>query len=177
MHLSHCGYLEAARRALVHTLAELRIETPDKEAAELMKSWDHLTPFPEVEAAMSRLKDKFQLVVLSNGESQYLKYLVEKRCPFDFDRIISVDTVGAFKPHPAVYLNAARLLHLEPGQCLMVSSHPFDVTGARACGFRGAYVNRYGYPHTTEPFQPDYVVADFTELTEVLSRGKGEASR
>ncbi len=65
-----------------------------------------------------------------------------------------------------------KLLGLEPHQCAMVSSHPFDVTGARACGFRGAYVNRYGYPHSTEPYQPDYAVSDFTELAEVCLRGE-----
>ncbi len=82
--------------------------------------------------------------------------------------MISVQVAGAFKPHPGVYLRAASLLGLEPAECLMVSANSFDVMGARACGFRGAYVNRYQLPFEDTPFQPDLVVKDFTELAAAL---------
>jgi len=69
--------------------------------------------------------------------------------------VISVQVAGAFKPHPGVYLRAASLLELEAGECMMVSANSFDVMGARACGFRGAFVNRYGLPYEDTPFRPD----------------------
>ena len=168
MMLGHCGYLEAARRALKYVFAQIGIPVTNREVAELMEAWRQLKPFPEVEEALNGLKEDFQLVVLSNGERDFLKYLVENRCPFGFDRIISVDEAGAFKPHPAVYRKAAQLLKREPGECLMVSAHPFDVVGARACGFRGAFVNRYGFPYIDDRFLPDLEVQDFSELAREL---------
>jgi len=54
------------------------------------------------------------------------------------------------------------------GECMMISAHPFDLVGARACGYRAAYVNRYGLPYEDTPFQPDVVVKDFHELADRL---------
>jgi FMN phosphatase YigB (HAD superfamily) len=53
----------------------------------------------------------------------------------------------------------------------MVSANSFDVMGARACGFRGAYINRYRLPFEDTPFQPDLTVKDFTELAAALKIG------
>ena len=167
MMLGHCGYLEAARRALVYTLRKNHLSYVSDEVDELMTAWQQLNPFPEVEAALARLQDRFTLVVLSNGEPDYLNYLVKERCPFGFDKVISVNEVGAFKPHPGVYRRAAQILGSEPGKLMMVSAHPFDVAGARACGYQGAYVNRYGSPDD-ERFPPDLEVDSFTSLADAL---------
>ena len=51
----------------------------------------------------------------------------------------------------------------------MVAAHAFDVMGARACGFRGVYVNRYELPYEETPFQPDATVQDFHQLAELLA--------
>lgn len=84
--------------------------------------------------------------------------------------MISVDAAGAFKPHPAVYRGAARALRREVGELIMVSANSFDVLGARACGLRGVYVDRYRLPYEeTEPqFLPDATVANFDELADLL---------
>ena len=82
--------------------------------------------------------------------------------------VISVQVAGAFKPHPGIYLRAAGILGLEVNECLMVSANSFDVMGARACGYRGAFVNRYGLPYEDTPYLPDITVPDFTRLAEVL---------
>ena len=167
MMLGHCGYLEAARRALTYTLRNNAVSFTADEIDHLMAAWQHLHPFTEVGEALRRLKERFALVVLSNGEPEYLKYLVENRCPFGFQQVISVNEVGAFKPHPGVYRRAAGILGFEPGQLMMVSAHPFDVAGARACGYRGAYVNRYGFPDD-DRFPPNLEVAHFTALADEL---------
>jgi 2-haloacid dehalogenase len=52
----------------------------------------------------------------------------------------------------------------------MVSANSFDVMGARTCGLRGAYVNRYQLPYEDSPYQPDIIVQNFTELADVLMR-------
>ena len=103
----------------------------------------------------------------ANG--RYLDHLVRNRIGWEFDAVISVETVGAFKPHPGVYRKGAALLGLEVGQCMMVSANSFDVMGARMCGMRGAFVNRYALPYEDTPFQPDLTVPNFTELADALT--------
>lgn len=168
MMLGHSGYLETARRAFVYILALNQVRATQEEVKKFMTVWQELFPFPEVVPALQELKTRFKLVALSNGEPQFLDHLVRNRINWDFDEVISVQVAGAFKPHPGVYLRAASLLRLEPGECLMVSANSFDVMGARACGFRGAYVNRYHLPFEDTPFEPDLVVRDFRELAASL---------
>ncbi|MCB0139867.1 MAG: HAD-IA family hydrolase, partial [Caldilineaceae bacterium] len=125
-------------------------------------------PFPEVVPALERLTSRYKLVILSNGEPDFLAHLAQNRVQWPFDHIFSVNTVGAFKPHPGVYRRAAQSLNLEVGECLMVSANSFDVMGARACGYRAAFVNRYTLPYEDSVYQPDVTVADFTGLTDAL---------
>ena len=166
--LGHSGYLETVRRALHWTLRRYGIETTDDTVDEFMHGWQHLSPFPEVLPALERLKSQYKLVVLSNGDPDFLDHLVMQRVVWDFDNVISVTSVGAFKPHPAVYRCAAGRLGLEVDDCLMVSANSFDVMGARSCGYRGAYINRYNLPYEDTHFQPDVTVNDFTELADAL---------
>jgi len=168
MMLGHSGYLETARRAFVYTLALNGLQASPDEVKEFMGAWQELSPFPEVAEALERLKTRYRLVALSNGEPNFLDHLVRNRIRWKFDGVISVQVVGAFKPHPGIYLRAARILGLEVNECLMVSANSFDVMGARACGYRGAFVNRYGLPYEDTPYQPDVVVKDFKELGDAL---------
>ena len=168
MMLGHSGYLETVRRALHYTLRRNGIVSTPEIVEEFMMGWQQLTPFPEVLSALSRLKTKYQLVVLSNGDPEFLEYLVRHRVEWVFDDVISVTSFGSFKPHPCVYRGAAGKLELEVNECMMVSANSFDIMGARACGFRGAYVNRYKLPYEDTQFQPDITVGDFTELADAL---------
>lgn len=166
--IGHPGYLDSARRALIYVLRAAGVPFNDGEIAELMKAWQQLNPFPEAVEGLKRLAGRFKLVILSNGEPQFLDHLVKNRIGFDFDAVLSVSQVGAFKPHPGVYRMAMRELSAEPQELLMVSANSFDLMGARSCGLRGAYVDRYSLPFEETPFRPDLVVRDFTELAEYL---------
>ena len=168
MMLGHSGYLETVRLALHYTLGRNGIDASPDTVQEFMRGWQQLSPFPEVLSALARLQSRYQLVVLSNGDPEFLDHLVTERVAWDFDAIISVTSVGAFKPHPAVYRGAAGKLGLEVNECLMVSANSFDIMGARACGYRGAFVNRYNLPYEDTQFQPDVTVNDFTELADAL---------
>lgn len=168
MMLGHSGYLETVRRALHYTLRYNSIDVLPDTVKDFMRGWQHLSPFSEISSALAQLRSRYQLVVLSNGDPEFLEYLVTERVAWDFDDVISVTSVGAFKPHPEVYRAAAGKLGLEVNECLMVSANSFDIMGARACGYRGAYVNRYCLPYEDTPYQPDVTVRDFTELAEVL---------
>ena len=166
--LGHSGYRDAVRRAFMHTSRLLGMEPSEQDVRDYLGAWDGLQPFPEVLEGLERLKKKYSLVVLSNGEVSFLQHLVKDNLKWEFDDIISVETVGQFKPSPAVYRKAASILGLEAGECLMISSNSFDCLGARTCSFRAAFVNRAHAPWEISPFVPDLTVADFTELADAL---------
>lgn len=169
MMLGHGGYLETVRRAFVYVLALNKIEMSKGEVQTFLTCWQELSPFPEVRSGLEKLAARYKLVGLSNGDPTFLDHLAKNRIQWDFDAVISVTTMGAFKPHPAVYRRAAQILGLEVGACMMVSANSFDVVGARACGLRGAYVNRYDLPYEDSPYRADVTVADFTELAEAIA--------
>jgi len=168
MLLGHSGYLETARRGLSYTLKLNKIEATHQETLDFMEAWRELQPFPEVVAGLERLKSRYQLVALSNGNRWFLEHLAENQIKWDFDAIFSVGEVGAFKPHPAVYRRAAQEINLELNECMMVSANSFDVMGARACGYRAAYIDRYDLPYEDTPYLPDVTVTNFTELADAL---------
>ena len=166
--LGHPGYRDSARRALIYVLRAAGVPFDDAEIAELMQMWQQLKPFPDALDGLRRLERRFGLVVLSNGEPEFLDHLVQNQIRHAFHAVLSVSQVGAFKPHPGVYRLAMRELAAEPHELLMVSSNSFDVMGARACGLRGAYVDRYALPYEETPFQADLTVRDFAELADRL---------
>lgn len=168
MMLGHSGYLETVRRALVYALGLSGVQASVQGIRTLMEAWRELSPFPEVLPELERLKGRYSLVVLSNGDPHFLDHLVKHRVQWAFNAVISVSPIGAFKPHPSVYRRAAGLLSLEMEACMMVSSNAFDVVGARACGYKGAYVNRYNLPYDDSPYRPHVTVRDFTELADAL---------
>ena len=168
--LGHTGYLETAQKAFAY-VAKLNDLAPTAvEVDAFMEGWRKLSPFPDCLPALERMKSTYKLVALSNGNPWFLDYLVENRIKFDFDDVISVEVAGAFKPHPGVYRSAARILDMEPSDLIMVSSNSFDVMGARTCGLRGIYVNRYNLPFedTDARYEPDLTVSDFSEMADYL---------
>ena len=167
--LGHSGYLETCRRALVYCLRRHGVAASDDAIDEFMEVYLQLRPYADAAPGLERLAQQYQLVALSNGEQWFLEHLAENNIEFQFDQVISVQQAGAFKPHPAVYRKAAQVLEREPGEIMMVAAHSFDILGARACGYRGAYVNRYHLPTEDSPFQPDLEVADFLELADRLA--------
>ena len=163
----HGGYLETCRRALVYTAELLAIQFTNSEVERLVKLWRELKPFPDSVRGLEKLRGQYRIVALSNGEPWLLDHL-EKRIGIEFHSLLSVELAGVFKPHPAVYRTAARTLGTEPSRIMMVAAHSFDVMGAQASGYRGAYVNRYHLPYEVSQYEPDLEVADLDELATRL---------
>lgn len=166
--LGHSGYLETCRRAFVYCLKLHQVDFTHADVTAFMAVYYNLQPYPDAVKGLERLVARYSLVALSNGEQQFLEHLAANNIKVPFDEIISVEQAGAFKPNPSVYRRAARVLGREPSEMMMVAAHSFDILGARACGYRGAYVNRYNLPTDESPYQPDIVVADFEELADKL---------
>ena len=168
LQLSHSGYLEVARRALLFTLRNNQIPHSEADTHQLIQVFFRLQPFEDASQGLERLARKYRLVALSNGNPELLEHLIPSNLGREEMERISVARFGNFKPHPAVYRGAAVALALEPCEIMMVAAHSFDILGARACGFRGAFVNRYALPYEESPLQPDMTVPNFLELADRL---------
>jgi 2-haloacid dehalogenase len=128
---------------------------------------ERLVPFPDVPAALARLKSRYRLVVLSNGDPDMLETArAFHRIPFE--SVISVAAAGSFKPHVATYTKAADLLGVERDEVLFVANHAFDCIGAKSAGMRSAFIDRRGRPFGITPHQPDIVVPDMRSLADLM---------
>ena len=167
LHRAHTPYREIGRISLSHALERAGVAHTQEEVKSLVAEIERLQPFPDVVAALARLRTKYHLVILSNGDPDMLE-AIRPHLGIEFDRIISVAAAGSFKPHAATYRKAAELMAARPEEILFVANHAFDCVGAKAAGMRTAFVDRRKRPFGDWPYQPDLVVADFRELAALL---------
>lgn len=165
---AHMPYREIGRISLSYTLERAGIPHTQEEVRQLVAEIERLQPFADVVEALARLEKRYRLVILSNGDPDMLE-AIRPRLGIEFDRIISVAAAGRFKPHAATYRKAAEIVAALPQEILFVANHAFDCVGAKACGMRVAFVDRRKRPFGDWPYQPDLVVADFTELADLLA--------
>jgi 2-haloacid dehalogenase len=165
---AHIPYREIGRISLDYTLERAGVAHTQDEVKRLVSEIERLRPFPDVVQALGRLKAKYRLVVLSNGDPDMLE-AIKPHLRFEFDRMISVAEAGAFKPHAVTYRKAAEILGVRPQEVLFVANHAFDCIGAKACGMRSAFIDRRRRPFGDWPYQPDLVVANFRELADALA--------
>ena len=86
-----------------------------------------------------------------------------------FERLLSVEDAGVWKPAAGAYRYAAQQLDTHPTQMMLVAVHPWDVDGAQRAGLQGAWVNRDGGPYPSTFTAPDLTVDSLTELAERIS--------
>jgi 2-haloacid dehalogenase len=169
LHREHTPYREIGRRALSYTLERAGVPFTRAEVEDLVNRIERLEPFPDVPAALDRLRARYQLAVLSNGDPDMLERGVSYS-GLHMDRVMSVAVAASFKPHAATYRAAALLLGQPRENILFVANHPFDCVGAKAFGMRTAYINRRGRPFGETPHAPDIEVANFAELAALLTQ-------
>lgn len=139
----------------------------------LNRVWHRLRPWPDTVAGLTRLKRRFILGPLSNGNFALLTNMA-KHAGLPWDVNLSVELYRAYKPLPASYLGAAGLLGLNPEQVMLVAAHYSDLQSAAACALRTAYVHRpreFGdRPPNDLPPNPkvDLVAKDFEDLATQL---------
>ena len=113
----------------------------DAERDHLNRAWHRLPPWPDAVPGLARLKSRFVITTLSNGNFSLLTEMA-RHGGLPWDCIMSAELFGHYKPDPEVYLGCARLLDLAPEELMMVACHPGDLRAARANGLRTAYVRR-----------------------------------
>jgi 2-haloacid dehalogenase len=139
----------------------------------LNRVWHRLDPWPDSVAGLRRLKKRFVISTLSNGNVALLVNMAKHgRLPWDC--VLSAEIIQKYKPDPEVYQMAASLLGVKCEQVLMVAAHPSDLRGAQRAGLRTAYVPRpleHGQGGGVEPVGDaafDVVAPDFNELARSL---------
>ncbi|HET9915630.1 MAG TPA: haloacid dehalogenase type II [Candidatus Binatia bacterium] len=163
------------RMMLAETLKKFGIESlSDEETEHLNRVWHRLKPWPDCVAGLQRLKSRFVIAPLSNGNISLLTNMA-KHAALPWDCILSAENVRRYKPDPSVYLLAPQLFDLKPEQVMMVAAHEHDLQSASKHGLRTAYVHRpleHG-PGKAVAIPPkeryDIVAADFLELAGQLS--------
>jgi 2-haloacid dehalogenase len=142
----------------------------------LNRAWHRLDPWPDVLLGLHRLKRRYFLAPLSNGNIALLANMA-KRARLPWDAILGAEPVQAYKPHPEAYLRTAELLALRPEEVCLVAAHNGDLRAARAAGLATAFVPR---PNEHGPGQSidlaaeaawDCVAADFVDLAARLGLG------
>jgi 2-haloacid dehalogenase len=108
---------------------------------ELTLAWHRLDAWPEVPAALARLKKKFLIAPVSNGNISLMVDLA-RRNGLPWDAILGAEVAGDYKPKPRVYTAACEAFDLAPAQCMMVAAHSSDLAAAAACGLRTGHIAR-----------------------------------
>jgi 2-haloacid dehalogenase len=113
----------------------------EAERVHLNRVWHRLDAWPDSVAGLLRLKKKFTICSLSNGNLGLLTNMA-KRAGLPWDCVLSAEVFRAYKPDPATYLGVAQLFDLSPHQVMLCAAHHDDLEAARACGLRTAYIER-----------------------------------
>jgi 2-haloacid dehalogenase len=165
----HTPYRQIGHRAVSYVMDRCGIAYTQEEVRWLVSEIEKLKPFPDVIAALEKLRGAgYKLVILSNGDPDMLK-AAGPHIGFPFDRVISVAEAGYFKPHWKTYATASELIGLDRSSILFVANHAFDCIGAKAYGMRTAFIDRRKRPFGETPHAPDLLVADFAELAATLA--------
>jgi 2-haloacid dehalogenase len=104
-------------------------------------AWHRLDGWPDSAPGLARLKRKFMIAPVSNGNISLMVALA-RRNGFPWDAILGSEIAGDFKPKPRVYLAACAALDLAPEQCMMVAAHAGDLAAAAANGLRTGFIAR-----------------------------------
>ncbi len=162
------------RMSLDHVLGELHVDGFDASARdELTRAWERLPAWPDAAPGLTRLKRRFVVSTLSNGNRAQQESLIRyARLPFD--RLLSAEDFHHYKPDPEVYVGAAHALGFAPREVMMVAAHKGDLRAAQAAGLRAAFVERPlekgqsgGADRLPDP-DADIEAHDFVDLAERL---------
>ena len=164
----HMPYREIGHLSVRQVMDRAGIAHTEQEVRFLVAAIERLRCFPEVPAALDRLRARYKLVVLSNGDPDMLEAAKEYH-RIAFDAVISVAEANAFKPHRATYEMAARKMGVAMDQVLFVANHEFDCVGAKAAGMHTAFIDRRHRPFARWPHQPDLIVSSMTELADLMA--------
>jgi 2-haloacid dehalogenase len=142
---------------------------------DLNLAWHRLDGWPDAAPGLARLKQRFLIAPVSNGNISLMVDLA-RRNQFPWDAILGAETAGDYKPKPRVYLAACEAFDLAPADCVMVAAHSSDLTAASACGLRTAHIARPnergpGNGEAAPKVPVDYAATSLQGLAGLLASG------
>ena len=145
----------------------------DADLDHINRGWHRLRPWPDAVPGLTRLKTKYIIGPMSNGNVALLLNMA-KNAGIPWDMIFAAELFRHYKPDPETYLGAAGLLGLAPGEVMMAAAHNGDLAAARACGLKTCFFPRpteYG-PHQMRDFSADadwdVVARDIVDLADKM---------
>ena len=163
---------ECTAQALRFVGAQLGISLSEEAQANLLSKYRQLPAYPDVTGALDLLAAQgFEIVACSNGTESAVRAALDHAGVLPhFKRVVSVDAIRTFKPDPAVYELLVSGVRAPRKLVWLISSNPFDVIGAKACGLRTAWVQR-DPKRVFDPweFEPDLVVHGLADLPGKLN--------
>jgi 2-haloacid dehalogenase len=162
------------RMTLDKILVDFGITTlSESEIDNLNRAWHRLRPWPDAVSGLTRLKKKFTIAPLSNGNISLMTDMA-KQAGLPWDCILGAELVQHCKPDREVYQSAADFLDLETEEVMMVAAHSGDLRAAKAVGLKTAFVTRPlefgpdGKPDVRTDFPVDISAKDFNDLAGQL---------
>ncbi|NNU79309.1 haloacid dehalogenase type II [Halovulum dunhuangense] len=169
---AHADFWQVTGEALDFALEAVGLHGDAVLRDRLMMLYRTLDPYPEVPAMLAALKRAgFATAILSNGAPEMLAAAVESAGIGDrLDDVLSVESVGVFKPHRSVYELVGARFGTTPRDVLFVSSNGWDAAAGAGYGFRTAWVNRAGDPMDRLPWRPETVLPDLSGIPDLAAR-------
>jgi 2-haloacid dehalogenase len=160
--------------ALRFVSAQLGVSLPEQDQARLLSKYLELPAYSDVTSALDELSVRgYAMAACSNGTAEAVRAsLGHAGILAHFTKIVSVDPIRTFKPDPAVYEYLVTELRAPRESVWLISSNPFDVIGAKACGLRTAWVQRdTKRVFDTWEFKPDEVIHKLGDLSRIMEIG------
>ena len=162
------------RMSLEEILKQFKIEGLSSDETEhFNRVWHRLKPWPDSIAGLQRLKTRFVVTTLSNGNISLLTNMA-KHAGLPWDCVLSAENVRHYKPDREIYLLIPNLFDLKPEQVMLVAAHENDLQSAKKHGLRTAFVHRpqeHG-PKGVSEIPPqgkyDFVANDFLHLADLM---------
>jgi len=167
---THCDFWQVTQDGLDYALEASGLNNPELRERLLALYWE-LSAFAEVPEMLATLKSEgFKTGILSNGSPDMLSGAVESAGLGAFlDAVLSVESLGVFKPHTSVYQMVDRHYGTTPSQVLFVSSNGWDASYAAYHGFQTVWVNRNREPMDRLPAKPSHVLQDLVDIPKLAA--------
>ncbi len=165
------SYFDGWRESFITAFAALKIEGDP--AAACLRAIDDLgrrPPFAETQEAVSAVKERWRIAVLSNSDDRHLNPMVQ-RLGFSFEAVLSSERARCYKPQPGLFQQILRQLGVPPDEAVYVGDRQLeDVLGASQVGMNTVWVNRSGEALDPKLPRPDHQVKNLLEIPELLAQ-------
>ncbi|WP_037253422.1 haloacid dehalogenase type II [Roseobacter sp. SK209-2-6] len=169
---AHCDFWQVTQEGLDWALEACDLNADPDLRQRLLDLYWELQAYPEVPAMLRNLKEAgFNTAILSNGSPHMLDGAVQSAAIGDLlDDVLSVESVGVFKPDARVYDLVEQRFQCSREQVLFVSSNGWDAAGASGHGFTTAWVNRAGDPMDRLPWVPQHILTNLSSIPEIAQQ-------